>query len=148
MTSIITQQVEKAIRENLPSAIGEELQLVLKKAQDDAKLVERQSIELSSINLKLKSRDVEELSYESRLKLVEARELKVTDTEHSLALAKKDTECANRVVAEIKTIVGQVFGSNRMNYNVSLDVPVKEEQGPNYSTHITRPLTGSIKTEA
>jgi len=125
--SDIDAALKAEIDKHLPTMVGKQLQERLVQADRDARDLKicRDSIDtLEAKNKKLESLKINEAELYDREGKVSGREFQVGVKEQLLALREKHAE---ERVLELRNITQSVFGSNRMGYNLNLNVP-----NPNY----------------
>lgn len=127
MAMELNSSIQKAIQDSLPLAVAGELKDYIATAQKTAEAYSA----LQQVYITLKA------DYDRLLKL-ELRENDVTKREEALRENDRDIktrlqlvtmreEHAKERIDEIKNLTATVFQSNRMNYNVSLGMPVQRE---------------------
>lgn len=132
--SNISADIQKAIEENLPGMVGKELQLVLKKAEEDAanlKLTKQLLDDCRDELGQLQKLNHDEMVVRGREAAVFEREKKLDIREEILKL--KESHATERVT-EIRNLTERVFMSNRLGYNLNLGMP-----NPNYGKPVHPP---------
>lgn len=113
-------EIEKVIKEQLPSRVGEELQQVLTKAKEDADRVEHLTKKNKDLETQLqKYRHIWETLEEAK-KQLEVAEVKRKDVEFKEILLQQREELMKERLKDLKEITQTVFRSNRLDYTLSL----------------------------
>jgi hypothetical protein len=139
----LSNDIQDAIKKSLPSAVAGELQAFIEEAKQNK----------ANLDLVIKERNAKEVELQ-RLRGIETREANIAAREaaarikdHDLQLKesvlKAQEEFNNRRVDEMRNLVSTVFGSNRLNYNLNLSVPVKDQ----YGNTMNYPASGDITKE-
>ena len=124
----ISTEFQEIINKNLPHAVGNELQKVLTKAQEDAKRVEFFLEENQKLKEEIKALKVKEIEFNSAKEKERQAEERLREYNNKLEILKIKEEHAKERVQEIKSLTERVFSSNRMNYNLNLN-------GSSYTPH-------------
>jgi hypothetical protein len=125
----ITEQVQKAINENLPALAAGELKNFIAEAEANKAALAASRKELDD----LRAKQHKFIRFEERESDVTSREKAAYVREQKLALdeavLKVKQECENQRVSEIRNLVQTVFQSNRLDYALNLNVPVNHPAG-------------------
>lgn len=139
MATIDTTAMEKAIRDQLPGAVGEELQKVLAQAKLDAATVvsQRETIEANEAKFKeLYQKSVTIQAENTELKAqangVKKREEAVLQVEHKLEIAAIREGCAVESKKELFALAGIVFKNPELKFSESIATPILVNTSPGY----------------
>ena len=119
----LSEKIQEAIAQSLPAAVAGELKDFISQAEVDAKRRYELQLEVNNLqkeNLRLRDLELSEIAVKSRESVVASIENAVTVKEQILTLRE---EHAKQRVEEIRSLTSTVFGSNRMNYDLSLGLP-------------------------
>ncbi len=142
MADDIMVKIQDAIRSTLPTQIGEELQKVLKEAEENKKALYYEKHEHNGTKQKLQElerRVVSQTEIEKRVQSVIDRETKVTLREHAAELNEYKVTAATQRVADLKEVTLAVFANSKFKYERSSsgNAPVATNPGQGVSSGYT-----------
>lgn len=148
----LSDTLNKAIQENLPSMVGDELKKVLSKATDDAEALAnlKDSFDrLTDDNAKAKARiaELEALGIKKGdLEKLEA-ELAEANRDLRVKLSEKDVLNSKELAAQALNMVGLIFRNSEVRKTMMTAVPVTQTNPGGYSTTSTHYMNESTSEE-
>jgi len=144
---MLKEDISKAINENLPAMIGNELKGVLVKAEEDSKRVLMLESDLRIYQQKYKELEVLKL-LKADLDVIGsklmARDIELRIKEESVKLREEFTKVR---VEEIRGVVKDVFSNSRYKYYETGSIPVSNGPGQYGTTSAGFNKTTDVSTE-
>lgn len=148
----VTSQISEVIKQHLPAAVGEELQkelanLAALRLSHDSLIAERDRAQKQILALTQANSEIR-----SRLDKIENREEQATKREREIelrdAVLKVKEECVGLRIADVKSVVEQVFSNSRFKYHEAYSHPVPVVGGSrDYPTTQVQQHSGSRSVE-
>lgn len=147
----INDDLQNTIEKHLPEMVGKQLQAALKRGEEDRDKLD--TLEEKYLEMKAKY-DVLERQHQ-KFEANESKEKELDAKAQSLDLKEQILKIredhAKERVSEIRGLTERVFGSNRMGYNLNLQVPNanygKRDQYGNNDCMMTIPAGGRIEKD-
>ena len=151
MSMDITTEVLAAVRANLPQAVGEELQALLKHGKTAIEAANKQAQEIEELKKALHATTKlgEEMARNygdtvAALNAFKAREKIFEASEHAAALQSLRLEMMNAMNAQAMTMFGMVFKNTTLRESVMSNVPVVRGYGAGSGSGVElHPSSGS-----
>jgi len=144
---MLKEDINKAINENLPAMVGNELKEVLTRAEKDAVRLTLLESDLRIANQKLKEAEVLKLFKADLDAIGQKQVMKGIELDKREAVLTVREEFAKIRVDEIRGVVKDVFANSRYKYYESGSIPISNGPGQYGTTSAPFNKTTDVTTE-